>query len=74
MEDSLRELPRYRMERSLSQIIKSTSYLREKADYDDFYLASKVEAEDQLKNAEVFVGVIKQYIQKEISCDEKIEK
>ena len=33
-----------KMDRDLSGIIKSTSYLREKSDYDDFYIASKNEA------------------------------
>lgn len=33
------------MERGLSKIIKDTSYLREKSDYDDFFIASKEEAE-----------------------------
>ena len=43
------------MDKALSVIIKDTSYLREKADYDDFYIASKAEAENQLQNARLFV-------------------
>ena len=40
-----------KLDKDLYQIIKATSYLREKSDYDDFYLAGKQEAEEQLENA-----------------------
>lgn len=53
-----------KMERSLSQIIKESSYLREKSDYDDFYIASKAEAELQLKNALSFIGAVELYPEK----------
>ncbi len=55
------------MERGLSKIIKDTSYLREKSDYDDFFIASKEEAERQLLNAKYFVSVVDQFIKNEIS-------
>ena len=55
------------MERGLSKIIKDTSYLREKSDYDDFFIASKEEAEQQLLNAKYFVSVVDQFIKNEIS-------
>lgn len=38
------------LDRSLSLIIKDSSLCREKSDYDDFYVASRVEAEEQLEN------------------------
>ena len=47
---------------------KDTSYLREKSDYDDFFIAGKEEAERQLNNAVIFVNAVKKYIQ-EISND-----
>lgn len=50
------------IERSLSKIIKDTSYLREKSDYDDFFIASKEEAERQLLNAKHFVSEVDKYI------------
>ena len=53
------------MDRSLSQIVKSTSYLREKSDYDDFYIASKFEAEEQLRNADRFVDSVRKWIVRE---------
>ena len=40
------------MDRSLSVIIKNSSFLREKSDYDDFFIAGKKEAEKQIEDAE----------------------
>jgi hypothetical protein len=36
--------------------------LREKSDYDDFYIASKNDVEKQIKNAEIFVKAVEKYI------------
>lgn len=44
-----------RIDRSLARIIKKASYLREKSDYDDFYIASKEETQNQLENAKYFI-------------------
>lgn len=46
------------LERNLSMIIKSSSFLREKSDYDDFFIASKSDAEKQLENAKIFLNSI----------------
>lgn len=51
-----------KIDRSMAKIIKESSYLREKSDYDDFYIASKDEAEKQLKNAKVFVLAVEDYM------------
>ena len=51
-----------RLDRGLSKIIKEASYLREKSDYDDFYIASKDEAKNQLENAESFLKMISEYL------------
>lgn len=51
-----------KIDRSMAKIIKESSYLREKSDYDDFYIASKDEAEKQLKNAKVFVSTVEDYM------------
>lgn len=51
-----------RLDRDLSKIIKEASYLREKSDYDDFYIASKDEAKSQLENAEVFLQKVSEFI------------
>ena len=51
-----------KIDRSMAKIIKESSYLREKSDYDDFYIASKDEAEKQLQNAKVFVLAVEDYM------------
>ncbi len=51
-----------KLDKSLSRIIKDTSYLREKSDYDDFYIASIEDAKRQLEGAKVFVRSVKQYL------------
>lgn len=50
------------IDRSLGKIIKESSYLREKSDYDDFYIANKSDVELQLINAKKFVEIVKDYI------------
>lgn len=44
------------MDRQLSVIIKTSSFLREKSDYDDFFIASK-------KDAQVFLNAVEKYLQ-----------
>lgn len=51
-----------KLDKGLSKIIKDTSYLREKSDYDDFYLASCQDAEIQLDNAKKFVMSVEKYL------------
>jgi hypothetical protein len=46
----------------LSSIIKSSYYLREKSDYDDFYVASRGDADSQLHNAEIFIKAVREYL------------
>lgn len=50
------------LDRNLADVIKESSLCREKSDYDDFYIASHTEAEEQLKNAECFVQEIEKYV------------
>ena len=50
------------LDRGLAAIIKDSSLCREKSDYDDFYVAGKTEAEEQLKNAQYFVQKIEEYV------------
>lgn len=51
-----------KLNRDLYQIIKAISYLREKSDYDDFYIAGKQEAEEQLKSVRFFVASVEEYL------------
>ncbi len=48
--------------KELSKIIRSASENREKADYLDFFIASKEEAEKQIERAEHFTSAIKAYL------------
>lgn len=50
------------MDRTLSVIVKNSSFLREKSDYDDFFIASKKEAEKQVENAKVFLDAVESYL------------
>lgn len=52
-----------KLDRELYKIIKDTSYLREKSDYDDFFVASRQEAEKQLQNAKKFVEAVSEYLE-----------
>ncbi len=48
--------------KDLSKIIRAASENREKADYLDFYIASKEEADKQIKRAEVFSKSIQEFL------------
>lgn len=50
------------IDRGMAKILKESSYLREKSDYDDFYIASKDEAEKQLEKAREFVSAVQEYM------------
>ena len=50
------------LERNLAAVIKESSLCREKSDYDDFYVAGREEAEEQLKNAKYLVQKIEEYV------------
>ena len=49
-------------DKKASKIVKSASVLREKSDYEDFYIASKTDAETQVKNAEQFLAMVELYL------------
>lgn len=53
------------LERGLSIIIKNSSFLREKSDYDDFFIASKKDAERQVEDAAIFVEKVDAYIKQQ---------
>lgn len=48
--------------KELSIIIKSGSFLREKPDYDDFFVAGRKETENQLENAKIFLETVEKYL------------
>ncbi len=53
---------RIREGRQLSEIIKNAQHFREKSDYEDFFIASKSDAEEQLENSRFFIRVIEEYL------------
>lgn len=50
-------------EKVASKIIQNAMEMREHADYDDFFLASKTDAEEQMSRAEQFLGYVKVYLE-----------
>lgn len=50
------------IDKTLSVIVKNSSFLREKSDYDDFFIASKKDAEEQVENAKVFLDAVENYL------------
>lgn len=51
------------MARNLSVIVKNSSFLREKSDYDDFFIASKKDAKQQVENAKMFLTAVENYLE-----------
>ena len=50
-------------DKSISKMIASCYRLREKADYDDFFLVSKEDAEKQPEKAKLILAAVSQYIE-----------
>lgn len=50
------------LDKALFVIIKNSSFLREKLDYDDFFIASKKEAETQVSEARIFLEAAETYL------------
>lgn len=50
------------LDKKLSKLLHDAEKYRIKSDYDDFYIASKDEAEIQLTNAAIFINEIENYI------------
>lgn len=50
------------MDKALSVIIKSSSFLREKSDYDDFFIIGRKETENQLASARIFLEAVEKYL------------
>ncbi len=49
-------------DREISDIITAASLIRSKSDYDDFYIAKKDEAAEQVENAKKVYTIIKNYL------------
>lgn len=51
-----------KIEQEYGQILMSAEKIRIQSDYDDFYVASKNEAQEQISNARKFLEMIEKYI------------
>ena len=51
-------------DKSLSKILDTSFRLREKADYDDFFIVSKDTALEQLDKAENVISLVEEYLEK----------
>ncbi|HEY5560735.1 MAG TPA: HEPN domain-containing protein [Clostridiaceae bacterium] len=49
--------------KEMSKILTSASSVRNKSDYDDFFIVGRDEVEKQINNAEVFIIKIEQYLE-----------
>lgn len=53
----------WRMQRS--KIIRSAAEIREQADYEDFFVVNRQDVRKQIEKAEVFLSLVKEYLEKE---------
>lgn len=54
-------------DKEYSKILMGAEKIRNKSDYNDFYIASKSDAEQQIENAEKFIKTMEEYILKMIN-------
>lgn len=53
-----------KFQKEVYSIITSAYKIREKSDYDDFYIAAKDDAQEQLENAKKFLGIVEEFLMK----------
>ena len=58
-------------EKSVSKLVSAAFRLREKADYQDFYIVSVQETEGQIAAAEQLIEMIEQYLAERWECVEE---
>lgn len=57
-------------EKKYSKILVEAFEIRSESDYDDYYIISKKEVEEQIQNAQFFFDGIDKYVNDIISCGE----
>lgn len=62
MAGSIEELAKYRYERGIEEL-QNAMEMREHADYEDFFVASRKDAEQQVGRAEEFLDYVKVYLE-----------
>lgn len=50
--------------REIGRKLGTLQRVREKSDYDDFYIASKEKANEQFQTAELVISVVKEYLER----------
>ena len=55
------------IDKSCSDIISTASLIRNKSDYDDFYIAIREETVEQVENAKIFFNNIKTYLNNKVT-------
>ena len=50
--------------RKIGRKLGALQKVREKSDYDDFYIASREKAEEQFQTAELVIAAVKEYLKK----------
>lgn len=50
--------------RNIGRKISALSLIREQSDYNDFYVASKAESQQQIETAEEIIALVKEYLEK----------
>jgi uncharacterized protein (UPF0332 family) len=53
-----------KIERDIGRKIARLQQKREKSDYDDFYIASKEETQEQIENTKEIINVVRAYLEK----------
>ena len=56
-------------DKTYSKILMGAEIIRNKSDYNDFYIASKDDAEKQLQNAKRFINAMSVYIEEKIKSN-----
>lgn len=54
-------------DKEYSKILMGAEKIRNKSDYNDFYIASKSDAEQQIENADKFIKTMEKYISKRMN-------
>jgi len=54
-------------DKAYSDIVMSASIIRNASDYDDFYIASRAESQEQIENAQLLYKQITEYIDKRLN-------
>jgi uncharacterized protein (UPF0332 family) len=56
-------------DKGIYKIIDTAYRIREKCDYSDFYIATKDEAEEQMKKAETFLKIVENFVNEKIDTN-----